>query len=472
MGIREWIKNWLFPGLQEDGFAAHVEGVLVKRDYRAGYQKRMLKVKPGYADDNVIDNVLVNVADQLAFGLFGNGVEFDLSDEDGESAEEYIDAVWDANKKDILLHNLALFGIEGGTGYIKIDPAGIVGRDGKTYPRLIVQDPALVTIKTLANDFHFVTEYEIRYGYKDADGNEHAHKQLMTRQENGTWLIEDYESDRNGRWELVNSEPWAYDFPPMVHLQNLPAPDSVYGVPDITDNLILLQNKLNEVLSNTAKINRLQAHNQVWGRGFKPNETEMGPDKMIILGGDAAMLDQLQNNSNIMQSMGLVEFLKESIFDQSCTIDPAAMREAGGQMTNFHVRVLWGNFLSKIHTKQQLYGDALVELNRRLLALSGIQSDGGDVVWPEILPNNPVEEVAMLQFDIDNKIASKQTIAKVRGYDFEEEQARIAEEGKLENQDNADIGTMILRSFQNGRGVQPANGLQPINPDEMNEQRR
>lgn len=454
MGIREWIKNWLFPGLQEDGFAVHVESVLVKRDYRNGAQKRMLKVKPGYPDDNVIDNVLANVADQLAYGLFGNGVEFDLADEDGDITEEWLDACWDANKKEVLLHNLALFGEEGGTCYIKIEPDGIVGRDGKTYPRLIIQDPALVTITTLPNDFHYVTQYEVRYGYKDEDGTEHAHKQVMIRQLTDTWVIEDWESGSDGRWALEDSVPWAYNFAPMIHWQNLPAPDSVYGQPDITDNIILLQNKLNEVLSNTAKINRLQAHNQVWGRGFKPGETDMGPDKMIILGGDNAMLAQLENNANVLNSMGLVEFLKEGIFDQSCTIDPAAMRRASGNMTNFHVRIMWANFLAKIHTKQQLYGDGLIELNRRLLALNNVQSDGGAVVWPDILPSNAAEDMQMMQFDLDNKLASLETISKARGYDYAEEQERIKEEASAANQGNANIGAQILRSFSQGQGVQ------------------
>jgi hypothetical protein len=58
----------------------------------------------------------------------------------------------DANKQEILLHKIATLGAESGTCFVKLLPDGVVGRDGKSYVRLVALDPKMCEIETLPSD--------------------------------------------------------------------------------------------------------------------------------------------------------------------------------------------------------------------------------------------------------------------------------------------------------------------------------
>jgi hypothetical protein len=67
----------------------------------------------------------------------------------------------------------------------------------------------------------------------------------------------------------------------MIHWQNLPNPVDVYGVPDVTTDVIELQDRANFVASNISKLIRLYAHPATLraqpGRNLKHR---LGPDEM------------------------------------------------------------------------------------------------------------------------------------------------------------------------------------------------
>jgi hypothetical protein len=118
-----------------------------------------------------------------------------------------------------------------------------------------------------------------------------------------------------------------------------------------------------------------------------------------------------------------------------------------GALTNFGLRVLFYDSIAKLNTKQELYGEALQELNHRLLVVGEKSpTDGGAVVWPDTLPENETEEVQGLQFDLGAGIVSKQTAARDRGYDWEVEQERMDEERAGEGS----LGELFLRQFEQG----------------------
>jgi hypothetical protein len=68
------------------------------------------------------------------------------------------------------------------------------------------------------------------------------------------------------------------------------------------------------------------------------------------------------------------------------------------------------------------------------------------VVWPDFLPENDAEISAAYQSDLNMGIVSKETISGLRGYDWEQESERIANDAA--QTDN--IGAAILRNFENG----------------------
>ncbi len=143
------------------------------------------------------------------------------------------------------------------------------------------------------------------------------------------------------------------------------------------------------------------------------------------------------------------ESLRQALFDVSRTVDISSMVDKAGQLTNFGLRVLYKDELDKLYTKRELYGDALTEINHRLLVMSGFSgkdANGGVVIWPEPLPVSETDQALALKTDKELGIASLETIAAKRGYDWAKEQARIAND----KQGETNIGAELLKAFTRG----------------------
>src|SRR5690606_18600929 len=118
-------------------------------------------------DDNLVINFSGLIVNRSVSMLLGGGVKFDLPGEGETPADQYIQAVMDANKQEILLLKAALLASEQGTGYLKIIPDAItytmrtpaevdeaknVVRQAAAQeivlPRIVALDPAIVRIDT------------------------------------------------------------------------------------------------------------------------------------------------------------------------------------------------------------------------------------------------------------------------------------------------------------------------------------
>src|SRR5512146_3002664 len=146
MGIFDTLGNWIAgkiaSALQHQMVDSSINAPVVKaRAYRLGEQPKQLKVAPRQFDDNITVNLTGLIANRIVSSLIGEGLEFRI--EGNDKAQEWLDACWDANRKEILLQLSALTAGEAGTGYLFIQPVvegsgGIAGEDGVWYPRLIV----------------------------------------------------------------------------------------------------------------------------------------------------------------------------------------------------------------------------------------------------------------------------------------------------------------------------------------------
>lgn len=463
--IFERLRNWFFSPLFDSVLMERLTQAERFRDYRSGVQRRQLKVRAGQHDDNVVLNYTGLVIDRSVSMLFGRGVEFDLPG-DGETPEdEYIEAVWKANKKEITLQRMALLGAEQGTCYLKILPDGIVGMDNVVYPRLVVVDPALVKIDTRPDDIEDVIRYTIEYLTTGLDGRDEAHRQVIERDDGqvevdgtvnggGVWWIHDYINSRatGNLWQEVNKQRWGYSFAPMIHWQNLPNPVDVYGVPDVTTDVIELQDRANFVASNISKLIRLYAHPQRYGRNLGViSSISLGPDEMPNYNGADAEIRQLEALGDLASSQQFLLTLRQSLFDITQTVDISSMTDKLGALTNFGLRVLYADALAKLEQKRRLYGDALLDINRRLLTINGMNPDPGAIVWPEVLPVNEVEKVQSDTFQLGNGLVSKQTLAGEYGRDWEQEQERMTGEEEVANANSNNIGSLLLRNFTSGQ---------------------
>ena len=445
MGLLNNFRNWLLEPLLGSDWAKRSEALNVAREYRRGKHKPPIKTP----DDAIVINFIGLLTDRSIANLFGKEPIFDLPGESDSAEQVYIDGVWAANRKMNLLKQAAMYGAESGTCYIKILPNGAIDKTGAVVPRLVALDPSWVTMDTLPEDVDTVIRYTIAYTITDPiTKKEKAIKQVIEHDADSSyWSVVDYVST-GSRWDKVDESMWEFDFAPIISWQNLPEPGSPYGRPDITEDLIDLQNKINFVSSNTAKTIKYHAHPKTWARGFlKQEKVSWGADEMLISDDPNALVQNLEMQSDLGSSMDFIRYLRQALFDVSRAVDIDSMADKLGSLTNFGLRVLYQDALGKLEEKRGLYGEAIIEINHRLLVLSGAaNTDGGEIDWPDVMPENENEVSQAIRNDLELGLVSKQTASGRRGYTWADEEQRIADERLATD----NIGAALLRQFGQG----------------------
>lgn len=414
-------------------------------NYYTGAHRAQLVTRLGQADDNVALNFTGLIVNRAVTMLMGKGVHMTMPD---DRTQELVYTAWDASSGDILLHKLAQHGAVYGTCYVKIIPEGATYK-GQTTFRLIALDPYLMEIQTDPEDIDTVRRYVMRF-VTEMNGKETARREIVEENEAGTgWVILNQYSNHGtgGQWhDLYEPVDWPWPFPPIVHWQNLPMAGALYGKADIGD-VIALQDRVNFVASNISKIVRYHAHPKTWGKGIgtKSNQS-WGADEMLMFSGDNAAIANLEMQSDLASSREFMLTLRQAMFDVSQTVDMSSMADKVGSLTNFGLRVLFMDALAKLNTKQELYGEAIEEINRRMCLISGYGDDGGEVEWDDPLPVNEAETAAADLFELQNGLVSKETVATRRGNNWQQEVERMGQEQAMGDS----VGAAILRAFNNG----------------------
>ena len=393
-----------------------------------GELPRLLKVKFGDPDDNVQASKCRVIVDSAVAYLFGQNIEFELDAASETPAEQWLDACWDANRKMTLLSKLGTNGALFGHPFVKV-----VLNSSLTapYPRLVLLDPANVACTWDDDDIDHVTEYRVQWNAIDPVTRKAVIKrQVITEQANGLWLIQDFVSARGNRWQLAGEQVWPYAWPPIHHCQNIPVPNEFWGEADIPNDIIGLVQSRNFALSNWARIIKYQAHQRLWGKGFRDDEVKIGVDDIFIIESETGQLAAIEPTSNMAGLSDLDRRLDEAIHEGSRTPAIATGKVEGiGQLSGVALQILYGPLVQKTEGKRQTYGDMLKDLCRHLLEVGGFGADNVvSIVWPEILPQDMQAERAALQVDMALGVVSKSSVAQKLGYDWETEQQRMAEE--------------------------------------------
>ena len=192
--------------------ANHMQDDMARRNsvlasYYDGDHIQQLKNKNGQNDNIITNHIGVNVNRSVSRMLRG-GVEFVLP-EGAEAGQAYIDKVWELNKKQILLIQWALYGTVFGTAYLKIVPDKIddpLTNEADLYPRLVPLYPDIVRIQTEKDDVDTVTLYRIEW-HNTVDSKETVYREDTIRQDDDTWLVENWIKEGSAAWRLVDSTP-------------------------------------------------------------------------------------------------------------------------------------------------------------------------------------------------------------------------------------------------------------------------
>jgi len=414
---------------------------VIRKRWEAYYGKMpaVLKVRPGQIDDNVRLNYARMIVDKGVSFLFGQEVEFEIDETAETSAEEWLDAVWQANRKMSLLQSAALIGGVTGHTFLKIIP-------NEPYPRLVPIDSETMTVNLAPDDYQTILSYQISYTSQDPKTKKPIGVRQIIERDGQRWKITDQVGDTERLiWSTVNETVWPYDFSPIVDCQNLPAPGEFWGCSDLEDDVLEIIRAINFIASNTARIIRFHAHPKTWGKGFAAKDLRIGVDETIILPGDNAELRNLEMQSDLASSLAYLDHLRQALHEISRVPEVATGNlDRAGSLSGVALQILYQPLLEKTGTKRLLYGDMLVELNRRLLAIGGFGEDNHTFIhWQELIPSDPLQERQAALIDQQLGV-SRDTILQKLGYDPDLELQK--------NQVSSDqLGESLLTAFDKGQ---------------------
>jgi len=434
---------------------ARQAGIRQNWAYYDGDHRRHLKRDGTGTDDNLTINLIELLVDKSVSALMGSdergriqGIAFELPGEQGGGGgvlgravrvahavrgvvagdpprpmSDYLQAVWAANRKDVLLHNIAVNAAISGHAFVQIEPGGVPApQTGAPLPRLVNLNPLNVSVFWDETDVERVLWYRVQAGAEGrrkrqdivwngalpgADGSERA------------WTVFEYaESGEWSGWKLTGQTDWPYPWPPVVDWQNLPRPNRYYGKDDV-GTTGPLNDGLNFVVSNIQRILKHHAHPKTIGTGMAANDVEeTAVDRFWAVPNEAARIFNLEMQSDLGSSLAFGQFIRRALFDSGRELDPASVQDRLGDLTNFGLRVLFRDTLAKGGTKRLLFADGLVRLCQHALELGGMPPRVPvTVVWPDPLPVDPLETARALQLDVEVGGLSQASYLERRGFD-------------------------------------------------------
>ncbi len=428
--------------------------------FYSGDHTPQLGVRPGKPNDNVIINISELIVNTGVDFLFGKEINWELAEGETTTEEEWLEDLWRLNQKMTLLTNASMMGGVTGHVFIKIMPKALRLGDA-LFPRLVVLDSAIVHKIPEPDDVETIRRYIIEFTSIDPDsGDEITKKQVIERVdvprpegaspnlpiEPKEWELTWLEAKGGGKFVVVAQEAWPFPWPPIIDTQNLPNPGEPYGLSDLEDAELNLT--INGVASKINRILRYHSSPQVWGEGFNAKTVDFSTDtiKMLPAGGS---LQNLEMQTELIPSRAFLSDMIELYHHVSRTprLDPAKVNV--GALSGFALRVLNGPILGKTTLKQRLYGDMLIELNRRLLDLNGMGEDNYvTLYWDDPLPVDKTEQADELETEIGMGTVSLETASTELGRDWEVEKVRIA----ADQTDAMTMGERMALAFDQGLG--------------------
>lgn len=401
--------------------------------------KKQLKVRPGQPDDNVVVNYARMIVDKGVAFLFGKDIQLETDPDTDDTPEEaWLRGFWAYNGGMVTLQKLATNGGVCGHAFAKLVPA-------QPFPRLIVIDPAYVTVRTDPDDIDQVLWYVIAYTTTNPDTGKPQNVRQIIERMGAVWQITDEVSYGAGGWQTRADMPWPYAWPPIIDCQNLPLPNSYWGLADLEPDVLGLNDSIDFALSNLSRIIRYHAHPKTWGKGFVASEMSTAPDETIVLNNPLAELHNLEMISDLSSSLELYERLKDSIHETTNIPAISAGRMDNlGQLSGVALQILYQPLLEQTETKRRTYGRLVTEASRRAAALAGMGEDvRPEIVWPSMLPQNQLEErqTAMIDMQLG---ASRDTLLQKLGYNPADEATKRAQE------QSETVGAQLLDLLQGG----------------------
>jgi len=431
-----------------------------------------LEKMPGHPDDNVLSNRMQPVVDRGVEFLFGKELEISVG-QDAPEAQELLNTAWGRKEKRVtLLQKLAMNGAIAGSAFLRIVP------EPNGSFRLVLVDPAIVYVQTAPQDCDTVTLYCLQYRVQEqSDGvrpNEVYYREEIARIDadqdgddgdpfadtDAQWRIQHWSRKEDQETWTASGDPiiWPYPFPPLFSCQNLLKPNDFWGYPDITPDLIGVNNSLNLVQSDINRTLKLYGNPMLYSVGIGEQIIDVKPGKITQLPTPESKIEAVNIVSDVANGLTFAANLRSDIDEQSGVPAVATGRIADlprGNMSGIAIELLFMPILKKTDKKRCLYGELIIDVSQALLVLSGMNGDSTiNLPWQSPLPSGDLQSVQAAQLKKQIGI-SNQTLQRELGYD-------PVEEAEFNQQEDA----QQLIAYSRGQGLPPMPPQQQMQPGE------
>lgn len=428
--------------------ADHERQKRIQRAWQAydGELQKPLQKTPEGLDPNVMSNRCIGIVEAGRNFLFGKELGISASDTADKTAQTLLDATWGRKETRIpLLQELEMNGAMAGTAFLRIVPS--VRKLGKPQKfRFVVIDPMTVFVETVPQDCKTVLCYCIEYSTEELQPDTGKPEQVTYREEicridpdgnarrdmpddDDTWMITHWTRiGERGEWQSAG-EPiaWPYPFSPIFACQNLPRPNSFWGMPDITEDIIGMNESLNMTNSCVNLVQIMFGQPLLYATDAGEGVIEHKPGQIIQMPLPTSKIEAVAIASDVEHALKFAGDIRSDIDEQSHVPGVATGRMTDmprGRLSGIAIELMYQPLNSKTETKKCLYGKQLIDASQAVLVLAGIAQSVDEIdielSWQSPLPHDDLESVQSA-IALEEVGVSKTTRMRDLGYDPEEE---------------------------------------------------
>jgi hypothetical protein len=223
--------------------------------------------------------------------------------------------------------------------------------------------------------------------------------------------------------------PIDYDYPPMWDWQHLPDPSGYYGMAELNETGLSLQDGINAIASDMKATVRHHAYPKTIIVGATVEDIlQTGIDELLAVPDPEAKPMLMEMKGDLGTSFSLLQYVENKYWEQARVTRLTGSPDQYKDITNLGIRAAFQNQMDKTKTIQGLYGEALQDLSQIALKIMKNEAEKPEVHWATSLLESELEKTQVQQIQLSMGVQSKEGAAAELGRDWKLIEGQIMEE--------------------------------------------
>ncbi len=228
-----------------------------------------------------------------------------------------------------------------------------------------------------------------------------------------------------------DAELWNMPYPPIVSTSHLPVSNEHYGNAEVSHVIKILYDQHNRIASDVKKILRFHAGPLMVasnvGNVAEDDAQSIEPGSIIEYSKDVK-INMLQLSGDLPAARAFMADTAAQLFREMQVVMPPTDLETFRGVTNLGLRTTYMPMIAKAKILQKQYGRLISQISQTAFGLTGQAADVEPTLsWPDALPVDERETVALLQQELAMGIISPQMAMRERKRDPDKVAAEISE---------------------------------------------